>query len=380
MPEKDMSVDPDVPAGTVASNDISPEELQLATRNHGMPLEAMRYDITPVGLHYLLIHYDIPRVDPATWSLEIDGAVGRPGRYTLEDLQSREVVTRTVTMECAGNGRARLMPRALSQPWLLEAVGTGRWTGTPLWPLLDEAQLSPEAVDIVFTGVDHGIEGGVQQHYARSLTVEQARDDKALLAWALNDAPLPPQHGFPLRLVVPGWYGMTSVKWLARIVVSTEPFTGYQQTRAYRYRDEPDDTGEPVTRIQVRSLMIPPGVPDFFTRQRHLAPGPVLLEGRAWSGDGAVSRVEVSVDGGEHWAFAELDDPTEEHAWQAWRFQWDATPGTHELVCRAGDTAGYRQPLEYRWNLGGYAVNTVQRVTVVVAEDRLGPGHTGHTE
>jgi DMSO/TMAO reductase YedYZ molybdopterin-dependent catalytic subunit len=364
-----MSVEPQGPAGTVASDQITPEELQLATRNHGMPLEAMRHEVTPVGLHYLLIHYDIPHIHQVAWSLEVDGAVARPIRYTLEDLRAREAVTRRVTMECAGNGRARLSPRPLSQPWLLEAVGTGRWTGTPLWPLLEEAGLSADVVAIVFTGLDRGVEGGIEQQYQRSLTLEQARNAEALLVYDLNDAPLPPQHGFPLRLMVPGWYGMASVKWLGRITASTEPFAGYYQARSYRYRDEPDDDGEPVERMHVRSLMIPPGVPDFFTRQRHLKAGPVTLEGRAWSGHGAVSRVEVSVDGGERWNFAELDDPVEEHAWQAWRWRWDAPPGTHELVCRAGDTAGHRQPLDHRWNLGGYAVNTVQRITVVVTGD-----------
>ena len=363
-----MSVQPQVPEGTLATNEITREELQLATRNHGMPLEALRYDVTPTGLHYLLIHYDIPHVDPTTWSLEVDGAVARPARYTLEDLRSREVVTRPATMECAGNGRARLSPRALSQPWLLEAVGTGMWSGTPLWPLLEEAGLASDVVDIVFTGLDRGREGGIEQHYQRSLTLDQARDDGALLVYELNGAPLPPQHGFPLRLLVPGWYGMTNVKWLGRITASREPFTGYQQTRSYRYRDEPDEVGEPVTRIQVRSLMIPPGVPDFFTRERHVTGGSVLLEGRAWSGAGAITRVEVSVDGGEHWDEAEVDAPVDDYVWQAWRWQWDATEGTYELVCRAGDAARFRQPLEHRWNLGGYADNTVQRLRVVVTD------------
>jgi DMSO/TMAO reductase YedYZ molybdopterin-dependent catalytic subunit len=368
-PEESMSVDPQAPAGTVASNQITREELQLATRNHGMPLEAMRYDITPIGLHYLLIHYDIPHVDPATWSLNIGGAVERPTRYALEELQSRQVVTHTVTMECAGNGRARLSPRALSQPWLHEAVSTGEWTGTPLWPLLEEAHLRRDVVDIVFAGLDRGVEGGMEQRYERSMTVEQVHDEDALLVWALNGAPLPPQHGFPLRLLVPGWYGMASVKWLTQITALTEPFAGYQQATAYRYRAEPEDVGEPITRMQVRSLMIPAGIPDFFTRQRHLAPGPVRLEGRAWSGNGPISRVEVSVDGGEHWTMAELEEPTAPHAWQRWWLTWDAPPGTHDLVCRAGDVAGYRQPLEHRWNAGGYAVNTVQRVRVVVTPE-----------
>lgn len=363
-----MTADALVPPGTTAAIDLTREELQLAARNHGMPLETMRFDITPVGLHYLLIHYDIPQVDPAQWTLEVAGAVERPAVYTLDDLRARDAVTHPVTMECAGNGRARLNPRALSQPWLLEAIGTGEWTGTPLWPLLEEAGLTSDVVDIVFTGLDRGVEAGVEQRYERSLTPEQVRDGEVLLVYGLNGAPLPPQHGFPLRLLVPGWYGMASVKWLSHITASTDPFTGYQQTRAYRYRADADDVGEPVTRIQVRSLMVPPGIPDFFTRQRYVQPGPVLLEGRAWSGSGDIDRVEISVDDGEQWVAAELEKPMGRYAWQGWRLRWQAVPGTHVLVCRATDTAGNSQPLDHRWNLGGYAVNTVHRVPVVVTE------------
>jgi sulfane dehydrogenase subunit SoxC len=356
----------EAPTGTTAEDQISREELQLAARNHGMPLEALRHDVTPVGLHYLLIHYDIPVVDPATWALEIGGAVTTPLRVGLDDLRGREVVTRRVTMECAGNGRARLSPRALSQPWLLEAVGTGAWTGTPVWPLLEEAGLADDVVDVVFTGLDRGVEGGAEQQYARALTPEQLRREDALLVYALNGAPLPPQHGFPVRLLVPGWYGMTSVKWLASIEASREAFTGYQQAQAYRYKADPDDEGEPVRRMAVRSLLAPPGVPDFFTRRRHLRPGDVVLTGRAWSGAGTVTRVEVTTDGGATWSDAELDPPTVDFAWQGWRASWHAQLGDHELACRATDSAGETQPLDHRWNLGGYADNAVHRVPVTV--------------
>src|SRR5206468_3366394 len=174
----------EVPAGTTASEQISREELQLATRNHGMPLEALRWPVTPVGLHYLLIHYDIPAVDPDGWRLRLDGRVQRP----------------------------------------------------------------------------------------RSLALAEALRQEVLLAWSVNGQPLPPQHGFPLRLLVPGWYGMTSVKWLERITVSAVPFDGYQQARAYRWRGHPDEPGEPVTRIVPRSLMVPPGIPDFLTRRRFVPP------------------------------------------------------------------------------------------------------------
>jgi DMSO/TMAO reductase YedYZ molybdopterin-dependent catalytic subunit len=357
----------ELPPGVTASEQITREELQLATRNHGMPLEALRWPVTPVGLHYLLVHYDVPVVDPATWRLELGGRVSRARSFTLDELRARQAVTRLVTMECAGNGRARLSPRAVSQPWLLEAVGTAEWTGTPLWPLLEQAGVADDAVEVVFSGLDRGVEGGVEQHYERSLPLAEARRADVLLAWAVNGQPLPPQHGFPLRLLVPGWYGMTSVKWLSRVTVSAEPFLGYQQVRAYRYRRAADDGGEPVTRIAPRSLMAPPGIPDFLTRRRFLEPGPCRLEGRAWSGWGPVVRVEVSVDGGRTWDPAELAAPPAPHAWQGWSYRWEpAAPGDYELCCRAADATGREQPAEPPWNLGGYAGNHPQRVQVTV--------------
>src|SRR5438105_4834673 len=224
---------------------VSLEELQLAARNHGLPLEALRYDVTPVGLHYLLIHYDIPAVDAAAWRLEISGHVERPLSLTLAELQAREQAELVATMECAGNGRARIDPHVVSQPWLQEAVGTGRWRGTPLAPLLAEAGPREGAVDVVLAGLDRGEEGGHEQRYERALPLDEVLGGDALLAWELNGGPLPPQHGFPLRLVVPGWYGMTNVKWLAEIRVATEPFEGYQQDHSYRLRQAEEDEGEP---------------------------------------------------------------------------------------------------------------------------------------
>jgi sulfane dehydrogenase subunit SoxC len=346
---------------------LTAEELQLAARNHGMPLEALRYPVTPVGMHYLLIHFDIPVVEASGWRLRVEGLVDRPLELSLEDLRSRPAVTRALTMECAGNGRTLMSPRAQSQPWVLEAVGTGEWTGVPLATVLDEAGVRDGAVDVVFTGGDRGIDADIEQAFQRSLSVETARESGALLAYELNGAPLPPQHGFPLRLVVPGWYGMANVKWLSSIEVTDTPFTGYYQATSYNVRKEDDDPGEPVTRIVPRSLMVPPGIPDFYTRVRSLEAGPCEIVGRAWSGHGAIRTVEFSDDGGSTWAPAEVEPPVlGEAAWQGWRVLWDATPGDHELCCRATDEAGNTQPLEPAWNTGGYLNNAVQRVAVRV--------------
>ena len=217
---------------------ISPDELQLAARNHGMPLESLRWDITPPGLHYLLTHYDIPAIDPTTFSWSSTALSRRRLSLDLDAIRSRPQVSAVVTLECAGNGRAQLLPRPVSQPWLTEAVGTARWSGTPLSSLLEEAGIAEEAVDVVFTGADHGIERGFEQDYQRALPVAEAMRGDVLLAYEMNGAPLPPQHGAPLRLVVPGWYGMAHVKWLRRITVVAEPFEGFQM-RAYRLRDTP---------------------------------------------------------------------------------------------------------------------------------------------
>ena len=352
---------------TASTPEISLEELQLAARNHALPLEALRHAITPVGLHYLLIHFDIPHVDPEAWRLQVGGLVEQPLTLTLDELKARPSRTIAVTLECAGNGRALLSPRPLSQPWLQEAVGTAEWTGTPLAPLLEEARLAEGAREVVFTGLDRGIQGDVEHDYERSLPVEDALRDEVLLAYAVNGQPLPPQHGFPLRLVVPGWYGMTHVKWLRSITVVDEPFRGWQQEVAYHLRESEDDAGRPVTRILPRSLMVPPGIPDFLSRSRFLAAGPCVLEGRAWSGHAAVERVEVSSDGGGSWGEAALGEPLSEFAWRGWTYRWDARPGEHELCCRATDAAGNAQPANAEWNFDGFCNNAVQRVQVSVS-------------
>jgi DMSO/TMAO reductase YedYZ molybdopterin-dependent catalytic subunit len=347
---------------------FSQVEIQLAARNHGMPLEALRYPVTPTGLHYLLTHYDIPLVDPERFELTVGGRVARPLGLSLDDLRARPAVELEVTMECAGNGRALLAPRPLSQPWLSEAVGTAAWLGTPLAPLLDEAGPLDDAVEVVFTGLDRGVEAGEPQDFERSLPLEEALRDEVLLAYEMNGAPLLPQHGFPLRLVVPGWYGMASVKWLTRLTVTDRHFAGHQQAEAYRFRRDEDDEGTPLSRIPPRALMVPPGIPAFPTRERTVQTGPCLLEGRAWSGVAPVVSVEVSMDGGESWAAAELDEPSASRwAWRGWRHRWEATPGEHVLCCRARDEAGNAQPDEPEWNVGGYANNAVQRVPVTVS-------------
>lgn len=355
-------------AATSTSPEFSQEEVGLALRNPGMQLEGLRYPITPIGMHYLLIHFDIPHVDPAAYELPVTGRVRNPLKLTLEDIKARPKVTMPVMMECGGNGRAHLSPRPISAPWRDEAVGCSEWTGTSLRPILEEAGLLDDAVEVVFSGHDRGVDQGVEHAYERSLTVEDALRDEVFLAYEMNGQPLPPQHGAPLRLVVPDWYGMASVKWLKEISVLSKPFEGVQQVIAYNYRQSEDDPGTPVNRKHPHALMVPPGIPDFLTRERRVEAGKTTIEGRAWSGHGPIERVEFSADGGETWEDARLGEPVGRYGWTSWTCEWDARPGEYELRVRATDASGNTQPTEddETWNLGGYGVNVAQRVAVRV--------------
>ncbi|MPZ69163.1 MAG: molybdopterin-dependent oxidoreductase [Actinobacteria bacterium] len=343
---------------------ITFEELQLATRNSGMPLEALRYDLTPTGLHYVLTHFDIPNIDPERWRLQIRGSVLRRVELSLNEIRLLPAVRMPVTLECAGNGRSRLTPRPRSQPWIEEACSTAVWTGVPLKTVLAQAGPHPETVEVVFWGADHGIQDGHAHTYGRSLDPEHAMRPEILLAYEMNGRPLEPQHGAPLRLVVPGWYGMASVKWLTSIEAIEEPFKGFQQSVAYRYQREENDPGSPVTAIRPRALMVPPGIPETFSRRRRVDSGRVSLTGRAWSGTGSIVRVEVGIDG--VWHDADLGEQMGEFTWRGWSFDWDARTGDHVLSCRATDAEGEVQPLEQPWNFQGMGNNTVQTVHVCV--------------
>ena len=339
-------------------------EVALANRNSGMPLEALRYDVTPAGLHYLLIHFDIPDLDPVHWRLRLEGLVSRPVQLDLETLRRLPAKTLRTTLECAGNGRGQSSPRYPSMPWMEEGVSTAEWTGVPLSAVLNQAQVKASAREIVFHGADRGFEGGIEHSFSRSLTVAEAMREDVLLAYAMNGAPLLPQHGAPLRLVVPGWYGMASVKWLERIEAIDAAFDGLQQARSYHFRSEIGEQGTPCTRIRVNSLMVPPGLPHFFGRRRVVDAGRLEVLGRAWSGDGEVKRVEFAVDGA--WRDAVLEASAGPHAWRRWRCEWRAEAGEHELRCRATDATGAVQPLEAPWDVTGFGNNSAQRVEVTV--------------
>jgi DMSO/TMAO reductase YedYZ molybdopterin-dependent catalytic subunit len=340
-------------------------EVRLANRNSGILLETLRHDVTPAGMHYLLNHFDVPYVPDGNWQVVIGGRVRMPVTLSLGDITAMPARTLRVTLECAGNGRAAMSPRYQSMPWSHEAVGTAEWTGTPLRNLLARAGLLDDAIEVSFLGADRGFDRGAEHDYGRSLTRAVAQGEDVLVVWAMNGAPLLPQHGYPLRLIVPGWYGMTSVKWLNRIEALAEPFQGFQQVGTYIYRSVPGGPGTPVTHIRVKSLLIPPGVPDFYTRSRLSDRGPTTIHGRAWSGAGVpITRVELGVNG--VWQEANLEPAKGRYAWRGWNAVWQAEPGEHELACRATDANGNVQPLEAPWDAAGFGNNAVHRVRVKV--------------
>lgn len=356
----------DPPEGKTTEDGIFSEaEVRLANRNSGILLEALALDVTPTGLHYLLNHFDVPLLDAADHGLSFEGAFESPFSLTMQEVMSLPQVTRPVTLECAGNGRAGVSPRPHSMPWAYEAVGTSEWTGTLLAPLLKRARLKTDVVEIAFLGADFGFDHGRGHYYGRSLTLDQIASSDAMLVHSMNGQPLLPQHGAPLRLIMPGWYGMASVKWLRKIEALTQPFDGFQQVNNYIFRERPEDRGRPVTALRVKSLMVPPGVPDWGTRWRLVEPGHTRLAGRAWSGNGVpIVKVEVAVDG--VWAPAVLAPHTERYAWRKWNFDWDAVPGWHVLNCRATDADGNVQPLKAVRDVAGFGNNAVQRIDVFV--------------
>lgn len=322
--------------------------------NAETPLEGLRAAVTPTPLHYVRSNFPLPE-HPGT--LTVGGAVERPLTLTVDEVRALPATTLTVTLECAGNGRIGLMPLPTGEPWAGNAVGTARWTGVPLHLILTRATPRPDGVEVYFEGADHGpYKGGPDIPFGRSLALARALDPatQAIVAWEMNGEPLNADHGAPLRLLVPGWYGMASVKWLAKIAVLTAPYEGQFQTKSYQY-EWTDRAREAVTAMRPRALVTDPAPGDL------LSPGPHMVRGKAWSGSGPVTAVEVSVDGAGEWQPAEVFPPTAPYQWQEWRFDWEGgEPGRHVLRARATDAAGNTQPDSPAWNRLGYGNNAVQ--------------------
>jgi DMSO/TMAO reductase YedYZ molybdopterin-dependent catalytic subunit len=326
--------------------------------NLEMPFGTLDEFITPKDRFYVRCHFPIPEIDERKWRLQIEGAVSAPVQFSLDELRELPAETRTATLECAGNGRVFLVPKVKGVQWELGAVGNAEWTGVPLRHLLERAGIKECAREVVLEGADEGTIAELPRpagpiHFARSIPLAKAMDD-VLLAFAMNGRPLPAAHGFPLRAIVPGWYGMASIKWLQRIVVSEEPFHGYYQTVDYAYwqRNQSGPTLVPLTEMQPKAQIARPE-----NRETISANGNYLIKGAAWSGEAEISKVELSFDGGKTWRDAILDKESKKNAWRLWHLEWKPRAGVQTLLARATDSRGRIQPLERNADAGTYMID-----------------------
>lgn len=328
--------------------------------NLEMPFSTLEDFVTPNERFYVRCHFPIPEIAAETWRLRVEGAVNTALELTHAELRAMPQHTIMATMECAGNGRAFLQPKVKGVEWDLGAVGNANWSGVLLRDVLDKAGVRDDAIEIILEGADRGEikeppRPAGEINYARSLPMKKACED-VLLALDLNGEPLTPSHGFPLRAVVPGWYGMASVKWLERIMVSTTPFHGYYQSIDYAYWTRRDGlpTLVPLSKMPAKAQIARPAL-----NEKVPAAKPYHVHGAAWGGEGGIAKVELSTDGGATWSATKLTDNAVKNAWCFWEFQWQtlATPGRHTLIVRATDAAGQTQPSARVSDYGSYMVN-----------------------
>ena len=320
--------------------------------------------VMPNPRFYVRNHFQIPKLDESSWRLKVGCLVERPLSLSLRDLMKMPSQSCFVTLECAGNGRSMLSPRVNGEQWNLGAVSTAEWTGVPLMEVLDRAGVKPSGREVVFRGADNGRLDVSSEpiRFERSLTMDDVHGSDSLLAYAMNGEALPIQHGYPLRLVVPSWYAVASVKWLNEIDVISEPFRGHYQTEAYLFEWQRGGqlVREPVSLQRVRSLITEPE-PDIEVEQ-----GELPVRGVAWSGAAPIARVEVSIGGGP-WQEARLVSERKRHSWQGWELLARLEQKSSTVIsARATNMAGRTQPDVPEWNRLGYGNNAIQKIRVDV--------------
>jgi DMSO/TMAO reductase YedYZ molybdopterin-dependent catalytic subunit len=337
-----------------------------APYNAEAPPAALVGEVTPTELHYVRSNFAVPSHDGI---LELGGAVGKPTTLTLDDLRAMPAHDHTVTLECAGNGRLHMTPLPIGEPWGDFAVSTARWTGALLHEVLARVEPTAQGIEVLAQGADHGpydLHAVLPETntddltFTRSLPIGQATDPASgiLIAYEMNGEPLGCDHGAPFRLVVPHWYAVASVKWLKRIDVLTEPYTGEFQTGHYIYQ-WPDRPHEPVSLMRVRARITDPEPGSTINHDSH------TVRGKAWSGTGPITRVDVSLTGEGDWQPAQLEPAGSDYHWQDWSFTWDSiTVGRHTLRARATDAAGNVQPDVPPWNRLGYGNNAIELIYV----------------
>ncbi|MFP3939490.1 MAG: molybdopterin-dependent oxidoreductase [Thermoanaerobaculia bacterium] len=333
----------------------------------------VRSRATPANLFYVRNHAPVPQVDPDRFRLEVGGMVRRPLHLALGDLRRRFPQAEVeATLQCAGNRRremARVRPIPGEEPWDLGAVSNAVWRGVPLAAVLEAAGLDDGAAHVAFDGLDRvEVEkGGEALPFGGSIPLGKAREPGVLLAWEMNGEPLPPDHGFPLRVVVPGYIAARSVKWLGAIRVQAEPSENFYQQRAYKLF--PPEVGPEDADWEAAPMLGELSVTSAICRPADAAtvlPGRVAVEGYALGGNGqAVAAVELSTDGGATWQPARHEEAPP-GVWTLWRAEVELPEGEHELVCRARDSGGAEQPegIEGLWNFKGYMNTARHRVRV----------------
>jgi DMSO/TMAO reductase YedYZ molybdopterin-dependent catalytic subunit len=342
---------------------------QSEPRNFEFPFDQLDSYLTPVESFYVRCHFHVPELQRDSYRLSVEGAVKSQLSITYDELRQLPAKTLVATLECAGNNRIFLVPMKPGAQWELGAVGNAQWTGVPLATLLNRAGLAGNAREVVLEGADRGEPAEKPAppapiSYSRSLPLDKALDD-VLIAYAMNGEDLPQDHGYPVRAIVPGHYGMASVKWLTHVRVLEEPFQGYWQTTDYGYWDEVDGlpVRRPLSDMKLKSQIARP-------RPLEVVPQGELYKvyGAAWSGTADVEAVDVTTDGGRTWAAATFLDPIRPNAWRRWSYDWKVPDraGRPTLMSRARDAAGASQPDKFDEHYYSYVIHHTLPIEVVV--------------
>lgn len=336
-------------------------------RNLEFPFSSLKSWITPNEQFYVRSHFAVPKVDPKAWKLTVEGEVENKVELTLEELRAMAAVTRPLTLECAGNNRAFVVPAVRGVQWGPGAVGNAEWTGVPLSAILDKARVKAGAVDVILVGADSGTvaESPGAIPYDRSLPLEKARKPEVILAYQMNGEDLPAAHGAPLRAVVGGWYGMASVKWLTKLIVTAKPHAGFWQTIDYSYyrREAGLPVLVPVTTMQPKAAIARPALHEVVPAGK-----PYKAHGAAWAGEEKLAKVEVSANGGTTWEAATLTGEDKPFCWRTWEYAWKvpAGKGAAKLLARATAADGTTQPEKRDPDRRVYMINHLVPVEVMV--------------
>jgi DMSO/TMAO reductase YedYZ molybdopterin-dependent catalytic subunit len=337
-----------------------PEDLET-------PLAYLNTWITPVDSFFVRQHIPRPTpIDPNTYRLTINGMVSKPIELTLADLGKLPQYTVPATLECTGNGRGFYTPKVPGIQWGRGAVGNAEWRGPRLSDVLKLAGVSQTAAHVEIDGADTGVAS--TPDFVRSMPMVKALHPATLLALSMNGE-TPTIHGFPARLIVPGWDGTSWVKWVTRLTPSDKMSTGFFMNPGYRipkYNLPPGTPARPAELEVIEGMPVKSSITAPEDQAKIPASGTTIL-GIAWAGEHAIERVEVSTDGGSHWRNAQLSQPKLNFAWRLWQIEWKPTePGYYTILSRATDSAGRVQPFVPAWNPSGYLWNGVDRIGVTV--------------